>query len=358
MKKLRNVMFVFLLLTAIICITLGLLYRHYTSPVGGGPDPIVVTIPEGSSSEKIGQILEENGLIRSTTFFKIYLKLFKINKLNHGSYKLNKEMSLEEITEELQKTNYNNEAEISITFKEGINMRQIAQVISTNTNNTEDDVMKLFKDTDYLKSLVNDYWFITDAILDSKIYYPLEGYLFPDTYRFRNKDVTVKEIFKKLLDQMDAVLSKYKEDIEKNKHSVHEILTIASIVEEEVYDNDEYRSKVVSVFENRLKRGMSLGSDVTTRYSLKIDNQQQVLKKSEYAAVNAYNTRSSSMAGKLPAGPISTVGESSIKAVLYHEDTDYIYFIANIHTKEVFFYTNANEFEAKKSELSRVNGGL
>ena len=358
MKKLRNIMLVFLILTFIICVSLGLLYNHYTSPVGGVPDPISVTIPEGSSASQIGQILEEKGLIRSTTFFKIYIKLFNIDKLNSGSYKLNKSMSLKEIVEELQKTNYNSEDEISITFKEGINMRQIAQVIANNTNNTEEDVMNLFKDTDYLKSLVKDYWFITDAILDSKIYYPLEGYLFPDTYRFRNKDVTVKEIFKKLLDQMDTVLSKYKEDIEKNKHNVHEILTIASIVEEEVYDNDEYRAKVVSVFENRLKRGMSLGSDVTTRYSLKIDNQQQVLKKSEYAAVNAYNTRSSTMAGKLPAGPISTVGESSIKAVLYHEDTDYIYFIANIKTKEVFFYNNARGFEAKKAELAKVNGGL
>ena len=358
MKKLRNIMLVFLILTAIICVSLGLLYNHYTSPVGGVPDPISVTIPEGSSASQIGQILEEKGLIRSTTFFKIYIKLFNIDKLTSGSYKLNKSMSLKEIVEELQKTNYNSEDEISITFKEGINMRQIAQVIANNTNNTEEDVMNLFKDTDYLKSLVKDYWFITDAILDSKIYYPLEGYLFPDTYRFRNKDVTVKEIFKKLLDQMDTVLSKYKEDIEKNKHNVHEILTIASIVEEEVYDNDEYRAKVVSVFENRLKRGMSLGSDVTTRYSLKIDNQQQVLKKSEYAAVNAYNTRSSTMAGKLPAGPISTVGESSIKAVLYHEDTDYIYFIANIKTKEVFFYNSARGFEAKKAELAKVNGGL
>ena len=358
MKKLRNVMFVFLLLTAIICITLGLLYRHYTSPVGGGPLPIVVTIPEGASSEKIGQILEENGLIRSTTFFKIYLKLFKINKLNHGSYKLNKEMSLEEITEELQKTNYNNEDEISITFKEGITMRDVARVIERNTNNSYDDVMNLFKDTDYLKGLIKDYWFITDDILDSKIYYPLEGYLFPETYRFKNKDVTVKEIFEKLLKQMDTILSKYKDDIEKNKHSVHEILTLASLAEKEVRGVEDYREKVVSVFENRLNRGMSLGSDVTTRYSLKIDNQQQVLKKSEYAVVNAYNTRSSTMAGKLPAGPISTISESSIKAVLNHPDTDYIYFIANIQTGETFFYTNSREFEAKKAELSKVNGGL
>ena len=356
MKKLRNVMFVFLLLTAIICITLGLLFRHYSSPVGDSPDPITVTV-KGNGSQ-IGEVLYKEGLIRSTTFFKIYLKLFNIKELKAGTYKFNQAMSLKEIIDILKEGNNFSEDEISITFKEGITMRDIAKVIASNTNNTEDDVMNLLKDTEYLKSLVDDYWFITDAILDSKIYYPLEGYLFPDTYRFINKDVTVKDIFKKLLDQMDTILSKYKDDIESNKFSVHEILTLASLAEEEVRNKEDYREKVVSVFVNRLDRGMSLGSDVTTRYSLKIDDSARVLKKSEYAAVNAYNTRSSTMAGKLPAGPISTVSESSIKAVLYHEKTDYIYFIANIKTGETFFYSNASGFEAKKAELSKVNGGL
>jgi cell division protein YceG involved in septum cleavage len=64
------------------------------------------------------------------------------------------------------------------------------------------------------------------------------------------------------------------------------------------------------------------------------------------------------MAGKLPAGPISTVSESSILAVINAPKTDYIYFIANISTGETFFYTNSREFEAKKAELSKVNGGL
>ena len=358
MKKLRNVMLIFLVIGVVICVTLGLLFRHYSSPVGGSNEDIKVSL-KGNATE-MAEILEEKELIRSTTFFKIYLKLFNIDakSLKAGTYNLNKEMSLKEIIDVLKEGNNFNEDEISITFKEGITMRDVAKVIANNTNNTEEDVMNVFKDTDYLKSLVNDYWFITEAILDSKIYYPLEGYLFPDTYRFRNKDVTVKDIFKKLLDQMDTVLSKYKDDVEKNKHNVHEILTLASIVEKEVYNNEEYRNNVASVFENRLKRGMSLGSDVTTRYSLKIDDATKVLKKSEYAAINAYNTRSSSMAGKLPAGPISTVSEGSIKAVLYHKDTDYIYFIANINTKETFFFTNAAGFEAKKAELSKVNKGL
>lgn len=359
MKKLRNVMFVFLVLAFIICLTLGLLFRHYSSPVGGSNEMIKVTL-KGNNAIEMAETLEKEGLIRSTTFFKIYLKLFNIDgkELKAGTYNLNKEMSLREIIDALRKGNNYNEDEISITFREGITMRDVAKVIANNTNNKEEDVMNLLKDTDYLKELITKYWFITEDILDSKIYYSLEGYLFPETYRFQNKDVTVKEIFAKLLDQMDTILKPYKEDIEKSTFKVHEILTLASIAEKEVKGISDYREKVVSVFENRLSRGMSLGSDVTTRYSLKIDDQKQVLKKSQYAAVNAYNTRSTTMAGKLPAGPISTVSEKSIKAVLYHDKTDYIYFIANIQTGETFFYTNAREFEAKKAELSKVNGGL
>ena len=357
MKKLRNIMVVFLLLTVVIAVTLCLLFNHYSSPVGGSSDPIAVEINNGS---QIGTTLEKAGLIRSTTFFKIYLKLFNIDsrEFKAGKYTFNKEMSLREIIDKLKEGNHYSEDEISITFKEGITMRDIAKVIATNTVNKEEDVMKLVSDKEYLKELIDEYWFITDAVLDSRIYYPLEGYLFPDTYRFKSKEVTVKEIFKKLLDQMDTVLSKYKEDIEKNKYNVHEILTLASMVEKEVYNNEEYRKNVASVFINRLNRGMSLGSDVTTRYSLKIDDAKQVLTKSQYASENAYNTRSSSMAGKLPAGPISTVSEGCINAVLNAPKTDYIYFIANIKTKETFFYSNASGFEAKKAELSKINGGL
>lgn len=357
MKKLRNLMFVFLLLMAVICLTLGLLFKHYTSSVGESSETVTVELNNGS---QIGDSLEKAGLIRSATFYKIYLKLFNIDskQFKAGIYQLNKGMDLKEIIEKLKIGSNYNPDEISITFKEGINMRELAKVIQANTSNTYDDVMNLFKDKEYLNSLVKDYWFINENILDSKIYYPLEGYLFPETYRFNNKNVTVKEIFEKLLKQMDVVLTKHKEEIESNKFNVHQILTLASMVEEEIGKNEDYRKNVASVFINRLNRGMSLGSDVTTRYSLKIDDAKKVLTKSQYATVNAYNTRSSTMAGKLPAGPISTVSEGSINAVLNAPKTDYIYFIANIKTGETFFYSNASGFEAKKAELFKVNGGL
>ena len=359
MKKLRNIMFVFLLILGIIFISLSLLFNHYTSPVGGSNEMIEVIIPENSSGEKIGKILEEKDLIRSTTFFKIYLKLFNIKKLNNGKYSFNKEMSLREIIDKLQETNYSNDAEISITFQEGITMRKIASIIASKTENTEEDVFNLLNNKDYLDKLINEYWFITDKILDNRIYYPLEGYLFPDTYRFTSNKVKVEDIFNKMLKKMDTVLTPLKDKIEKSDFNIHEILTLASMAEKEE-NKKEYRDEIVSVFVNRIKRGMSLGSDVTTRYALKIDDAKQVLKRSEYAFSSPYNTRltDGSMNGKLPIGPISTVSESSILAAVDYAETDYIYFIANINSNETFFFSNANDFERKKNELSKVNGGL
>ena len=153
---------------------------------------------------------------------------------------------------------------------------------------------------------------------------------------------------------MDLILSSYKETITASSFSVHELLTLASIAEKEV-NNSADRSKVVSVFLNRLDRNMALGSDVTTRYGLKLDDMRP-LTKSEYASSNPYNTRNSNMT-TLPASPIATVSKSSIEASIYPADTNYLYFISNIQTDETFFFENSRDFEAKKEELAEVNSG-
>ena len=101
-------------------------------------------------------------------------------------------MSLEKIMDELKKGNNYNPDNIRITFKEGLNIRQIAKEISKNTNNKYDDIIKLLEDKEFARKMINDYWFLDESILNDKIYYPLEGYLFPDTYEFLNKDVTTE----------------------------------------------------------------------------------------------------------------------------------------------------------------------
>ena len=114
---------------------------------------------------------------------------------------------------------------INITFKEGININQIAQIIEDNTENTKQDVYNLLKDENYINKVINKYWFITEEIKNKNIYYPLEGYLFPNTYQFK-KNASVEDIFEVLLNQMDIELSKYKTQIEKSELSVHQLMTL------------------------------------------------------------------------------------------------------------------------------------
>lgn len=359
MKKLSNIALGILISTTIIIVGCCLFYNYQLSPVSKSDKIVEIEIPNNTTTRGIASILKENNLIRDERMFLIYVKLMKINDMKAGYYDISANTSVEEIVSLLQEGSTKNPNEIQITFKEGITMRDVAKVISNNTNNSYDSVIEKANDVTYINSLIDKYWFITDDIKNNSIYYKLEGYLFPDTYRFNNKDVTVEEIFNKMINEMASVLEPYKEEIEKSSLSIHEILTLASMIEEEAA-REQDRSMVASVFMNRIKRGMSLGSDVTTRYAFKIDNPKQVLTKVQYNTRNPYNTRvtDGSMNGKLPVGPICTLSKSSIEASIYPSDTNYIYFIANIQTLETFFYDNDVDFNKKKNELSSVNGGF
>lgn len=354
--KIRNIIIILLLLMGTLFVTSGLLVIHYTSRVSNNDEIFVVDVK--GTGKQIGKILEENKLIKSAKFFELYLKLSNTNNLKAGTYQLSPNMNLFKIIDSLKEGSSYNENEISITFREGINMREIAKIIEKNTNNTYDDVMKLINDKEYLQELIDEYWFITDEILNKKIYYSLEGYLFPDTYRFINKDVSVKDIFNKLISQMSLELSKYKDKIEDSNYTVHELLTLSSIAELEVNNkaSAEDRKKVIGVFINRLEQKMSLGSDITTRYSIKLDDKRPLTKK-EYLTINDYNTRSSSLAGKLPAGPIGMISRTSLEAVIEPINHDCLFFISNIRTNETFFYKYSSDFERKKQELASVNAG-
>ena len=106
-------------------------------------------------------------------------------------------------------------------------MRKVAEVIADATNNSYESVIEKSNDTDYIDKLIKKYWFITDEIKNDDLKYKLEGYIFPNTYRFKNKDVTVEEIFNKMLDEMGKVLEPYKEDMEKSNLSIHQLITLA-----------------------------------------------------------------------------------------------------------------------------------
>lgn len=343
-----SAIFVFLLMVALI----GLhWYKGSLGPVGKSDELISVEIKSGSTYTSIGDMLEEKKLIQSKFTYKIYLKLNPPKKeLKAGTYYLSENMGVEKIISILSDSTASiNTDQISITFREGINMRAIAREIAKNTNNKEEDVFALLNDKEYLQSLINEYWFIDNSILNESLYYPLEGYLFPNTYYFKNKDVTVKEIFKVLLDEMNKQLEPLKKDIIASKYNFHQLSTLASIIELESADL-EHRGLVGGVFYNRLNAGMSLGSDPTTYYGLKIEISDRELTREEFNTPNAYNTRAATMAGKLPVGPICIPSITSLKAAINPTPTDSYYFVAD-KNGVTYFTKNYNEHLAKIEEL-------
>lgn len=338
-----------LIILGILVIGIIVMYVSMFTKVSSSNEEIKITVPLGTGTSGIADILKENKLIRSKLGFKIYIKLNNISDFKAGDYNLRQNMSLKEIAESLKSGIVYDNNYINFTYLEGKNIRWLAKKIAEKTNNTEDEVYELLENGRYIDSLISKYWFITDEVKDEDIYYALEGYLFPDTYALKNEDVSVEEIFEKMLDKMEDVLEEYKEEIEKNKYSVHEILALASVIETESVGTQDRRN-ISSVFYNRLNKKMALQSDVTTYYAIKVDMGERGLYQKELDAYNPYNTRGPNMEGKLPIGPISSVSKSSIDAAINPNTTDYLFFVADKNGK-VYFTKTLSEHEKIISEL-------
>ena len=352
MRKLRNIALLLVAFFLTLIIALCLLYNYGIGSVDSKNNKtILVEIKEGNTSTEIAHILKENKLIKNEIVFKIFVKINGINDLKAGYFELNQSMNVKEITDKIRKGDTVDPNSITILFKEGLNISQIASVIEENTNNTIQNVYDTLADAKYIDSLIEKYWFLTDDIKHPNIYYPLEGYLFPNTYTFIDKNISVKEIFGKMLDEMETRLNKYRSDIENSNYSVHQILTFASIAELEGIKLED-RKAIVGVFRNRIANKMSLGSDVTTYYAFKVNMGDRDLTNKEINTYNAYNTRGPNMSGKLPIGPIASPSKESIEASVYPSSHDYLYFVAD-KNRDVYFTKTDKEHNNKINELKR-----
>lgn len=313
-------------LSILIAITSFFIFLLYNlSPVNKNSDDLVTfKIESGWGKNKIIEELKKDNLIRNDVLAKIIIK-FNKKELYAGTYKLSKDMSTNEIINIISnQKNIENET-INVTFIEGKRLESYVDTIVDNFNLDKNQVLEKLSDKDYLDSLIDKYWFLTDEIYNDKIYYPLEGYLYPDTYEFK-KSSTLEEVIDIMLRTMGEKLEDYKEDINVSKYTIHELITLASIVElEGVNSND--RGLVAGVFYNRLANNSSLGSDVTTYYAVKKTFAQELTQK-DLSSCNGYNTRGSCVTG-LPVGPICSPSLSSISAAIDPIDNDYYYFVAD-----------------------------
>lgn len=336
------------LVVLLVLIGFLLIYKFEISSVSSENKIITYEVKEGSTFNSLASSLKSKKLIKSELFYKIYIKIHKPNNLQAGFYELNSNMNVKKLVNAL---NGNAKSKmVSVTFKEGINFMKLVSIISDKMDIDESIIYEKLNDKEYIDSLIEKYWFLTNDIKNENIYYSLEGYLFPDTYLF-NKNCKIEDIFKIMLDNTKIKLDKYKSDIEKSKYSVHEIMTMASIVEKEA-SNSSDRAGVAGVFYNRLNTGMSLGSDVTTYYGLKLDLTERDLTVKDLNSYNGYNTRNSKMAGKLPVGPICMPGLESIIASINPTDHNFIYFVAD-KTGNTYFSKTASEHASIIARLKK-----
>ncbi len=320
----------------VVVITGGLFF--YLSGLGAvdsnNDDPVTVNIPTGSGASYIVEILDENGLVKNKTCAKINARIGGYDTLQANTYIFSKSMTLTEMFKAINTGDFNYLSKEKLTIREGLTIPQVAEAIAAEMPFSKAEIIKKWSDKAYLKELIGKYWFLTDDILDADIKYPLEGYLYPETYFITEENPSIESLTVMMLDMMDKQLTSIKKELDSNKYSIHEILTLSSIVEKESSNVSEAMPEVAGVFINRLDKGISLGSDVTVNYIFEKDGVELTM--SQLDSDDKYNTRKFT---GLPPGPICSVNINAIDSVLNYKDTEYMFFYATPEGEIIFSKT-------------------
>ena len=338
-KKAMKVVTVLFIIGLFVIIVGGIIMANSLLPYDStNSEQIQFKVEDGWGSSVVTDKLYEAKLIKNATIVKLYLKLFPIDKIYAGTYNLSQAMSVDDIFKKLSSSDSLENETVSLKLIEGKRFTDYVDKICETFGFDKEEVINKSKDKEYLNTLIDKYWFITDDILKEGIYYPLEGYLFPDTYNIR-KNSTIEEVFDVLINELGNKLAIHKTDIDNSSKSIHSLLTLASMIELEagtdkttmddgttVYD----RELVSSVFYNRLSSGMKLGSDVTTYYGVNKTLQEDI--SGDLNTCNGYNTRGECVPA-LPVGPICSPSLSSIAASIKPATSNYYYFVADKNGK-------------------------
>ncbi len=340
-KVIRNIVITLLIIAAVlggIALYAMNYYKKGIEAVSAESEEVEVVIEKGQSAYSILMTLNKAGLVKDLTCGKIYLKLNDPGNLQANPYVLNKNMSLEELFYEIAHPTDENVLRRKVTIIDGYSIPQIAEKIAEAFDISSDEVMDLLNDPKFLNTLIEEYWFITEDILQEGIKYPLEGYLYPDTIVF-NQNVSLEDVIRGFLDMMDEYLTSVKSFLEENEWTPHQFLTFASIVEREsLFDED--RPKIAGVFINRLEEDMLLQSDITVNYAW--DRTGVDVTYDHLEIDSPYNTY---MYKGLPIGPISSVSPVTMNACVNYEDNDYLFFFAK-EDGTVIYSTTLSEHNA------------
>lgn len=309
MKKIffRKIYYIVLILIIGIITFVALLINYSVNPIDKKNATVIVDIPTGSSFFRLTEILNNAGMIKNRVFFySLATARQALKSIRAGEYEFNTSMTPYEVISKLLR------GEIKVyrvTIPEDLSVKEIAARLLEYKLIHEEDFFDLAEDEEFLKSL---------GISASSV----EGYLFPETYNF-DRSMSTRQIMRIMVGQFWKKVTP--EMLERAKAlglTVHEYVTLASIIGKESGNGDE-KSLISAVFHNRLKRKMRLQSDPTAVYDL--ENFNGIVRRSHLKRNSPYNTY---IIYGLPPGPIANPGLDSLIAAVYPANVNYLYFVS------------------------------
>lgn len=339
---------IMLVCIAVVVLAVTQIGRNWLVPANANDTQIVeVEIPEGTPVSTMGDILEEQGLIRSSSAFSLLVRVQgAAANLQAGVHDLSPSMTMPEIVAALQE-GAEEAGMLKVTVNEGLTVDQIAEVVADSTSYSAEDFLNLMTNQEFLAQLVQQYPILTDSYNNPNVRYVLEGYLFPATYDVAQGE-TLESLVTQMVDKTNEVLSKYQADIDASSYSLQDIMSIASLVEKEGQTTED-RKLIAGVFYNRLEQGMPIQSDISVLYAL--GTHKEMVTYDDLEVDSPYNLYTN--AG-LPPGPMNSPSEDAIAAALEPTDNDYLYFYANLKTGEVFYTDDYEQHQAWAQEYEET----
>lgn len=322
-------------------------YYNVNTPIDADGKDAAFSIEKGDGVKKIAADLERAGLVKSSFYFETYVWLEKKQAdFKAGEYVLSPKLSSREIVRIFTRGETLNR-ERTIKLIEGWNSKEMAKYLEAEGVAKADDFLRLAsyskneaKKAGAAKDYSEKFSYLADRPADAG----LEGYLFPDTYRIF-KDATSSDVIEKMLYNLDRKLTReMREEIARQKKTVFEIMTMASLVEKEVGSAEDMKI-VAGIFWNRIKSGQALESCASLAYILGVNKPQYTIEDTKVRSpYNTYQNRG------LPPGPITNPGIKAIAAAIYPTKTDYYYFLSRPDTGETVFSKTFEEHIANKAK--------
>lgn len=346
----KKIMKYFMIALLVIVLVGGFFTWNYikgeTQPVDTAQTELVsFEIEQGASVKEVSKALEEEGIIRNSKLFNFYLKFKNVSGFKSGLYHVSKSMTLDEIIAELSGQGKDKDQNATkVLIREGEQLTDIAKEVEKSTKYSAEDFMAKVQDEDFLRYLVQKFpKLLTQSYNGYQVKYVLEGYLFPATYDM-NDSKTLQMLITEMVAKTDEVMSKYYDKILASDYTLQEIMALASLIEKEGTKLED-RKKISSVFHNRIKENMKLQTDVSVQYAL--GEHKEALSLEDLEVDSPYNLYQNYGVGP---GPYNSPSEDAIVAALEPEKTDYLYFLADIKTKEIYYaktYEEHLELKAK-----------